>query len=200
MLSRGHLVGAAAQHRCSEAVHDRLGLDVKVPIKLVGSPATDHPDALATNTRAEEGHGAAGSRRAGGHVRGAVARVRVKGEGHSDPTSYVAGANEAPRTGAVGVQRGCRVGVDGTEIDDTINEAEHGAQVGVARTAVAHCLVAHPVLLACKRQSGEGGGVEIGNGTVKVVQRTGAHPEGEVAEAKEGVQRIIGRAHVFAWA
>ena len=111
-LSRSHLVGATAQHSSGEAVHDRLGLDVKVSIKLVGSPATDHSDALATNTRAEECHGAPSSGRSGGHVLGGVARVRVKGKSNTDPTRDVTGSNKAKRMGAVGVQRCCRTGVN----------------------------------------------------------------------------------------
>ena len=58
-LYREESEGTAAKHGCSEAGHDGLRLYVKIPIHLVGTPATDEANAVAVDAGAEEGHGAA---------------------------------------------------------------------------------------------------------------------------------------------
>ena len=57
-LSRGQPEGAAAEHGGGDASHDRLGLDVKISVKLVGAPAADEADPVPVDSGTEKGHGA----------------------------------------------------------------------------------------------------------------------------------------------
>ncbi len=59
VLSGRHLVGPAAQHRCRDAGHNRMRLDVEVSVEFVGAPAADHANAVLADASAKEGHGAA---------------------------------------------------------------------------------------------------------------------------------------------
>jgi hypothetical protein len=52
---------AAMEHGRSNAIHDRLCLDVEVSVELVGAPPADEADAVAIDPRTHEGHGAAGA-------------------------------------------------------------------------------------------------------------------------------------------
>ena len=87
-LARGQPKGAAAQHGGGDARHNWLGLDMQVPIKLVGAPAADETDPVTVHTCTEESHGSAS---AGGACRDGTERVgRIwvsKGRGQRGDTA-----------------------------------------------------------------------------------------------------------------
>jgi hypothetical protein len=72
--------------------------------------------------------------------------------------------------------------------------------VRIARAAVANFFAANAIFLPGKGKGGKGGGAEVGDGAVHVVNGAGANPHGEIATAEEAVGGIVGTAHVFTWA
>ena len=96
-LGRGETKGAAAKHGGSEAVHDRLDLDVEVTIHLVRAPPAEQSDPVAVNTGAEEGHCPACASRAGGDVGHCVGRVRMEGQRGADTSGQVRGEDVSER-------------------------------------------------------------------------------------------------------
>ena len=82
MMVVGHeTVVAATKHGGGHSRHDRLGLNVQVPIHLVGAPAANEPDAIAIDAGAQHGHGATGAGGAGRDVGGRDAQVRREEHG-----------------------------------------------------------------------------------------------------------------------
>jgi hypothetical protein len=72
-------------------------------------------------------------------------------------------------------------------------------EVDMAGPAMSNCLVADAIFLLAKRETDEGGRHEIRIGATHGVERTGANPQANVAKAKQGATRRVGRlAQVFA--
>lgn len=92
-----------------------------------------------------------------------------------------------------------RGGAGVTKGEDAAREAEDRAKVGMARAAVPDSFVTNAILLCGERQRNKGGGQEIGFGTGEGVQGTGADPELDILDPKEGPRWGGGRgpAQVF---
>ena len=54
------------------------------------------------------------------------------------------------------VERRGRWGLESAESGDALNEAQDGAELGVAGTAMANGFISHAVVLACEGERGEG--------------------------------------------
>ena len=67
-LSRCQAESAAAQHGGGEASHDRLCLNVKIPVHFVRAPPAKQTDAVAIHSRAQKGHSTASAGGADGDV------------------------------------------------------------------------------------------------------------------------------------
>ena len=57
-------------------------------------------------------------------------------------------------------------------------------------------LVTDAVFLTRERQGDKGGRLEVGDGAVEEIEQLGSHQKGEVAEAEQGIQSVIGYTHV----
>ena len=70
-VTRGEAERTATEHGRGDAVHNRLCLDMKVPVHLIGAPAPDEAYAVTVNASTQESHGAPG---AGGACRDVFGR------------------------------------------------------------------------------------------------------------------------------
>ena len=109
---RGGPVGAM-EHGGGKARHGWLGVDMKVPVHLIGSPAADETNPVAIHTRAEEGRGSAGPGGAGREERRGKAQGRSHGGGSKAEQSRDGGGkNIGPAAVVVvSVERGIGAGM-----------------------------------------------------------------------------------------
>ena len=192
---------AAAQHCGGEAGHDLWGLHVEISVEFIRAPPADHADAVGTDAGTQKGHGPAGPGGPCGDVGRIDGGVGKDSEGVPEAPRDITCAN-IPRRGArgfaEGADRGLRGGLKGVEGDDTGDEAEDRADLRMAGTSVTHGLVSDPVFLSGECESRKGGGVEADDRASDVVKGPGASPQGEIAEAKQGVEVVIWDTQVFA--
>ena len=80
VVAGNEAVVATTEHGGGHPRHDRLGLDVQVPVHLVGAPAANEADAVAVDAGTQHGHGTTGTGGTGRDVGGRDAQVR--GEKH----------------------------------------------------------------------------------------------------------------------
>jgi len=68
-LIRMESIVTAGKHLATEALHDGLGLQMKIPKHRVALPAANELDGIRINRRIKEGHGAAGPQGSNADIR-----------------------------------------------------------------------------------------------------------------------------------
>ena len=95
LASRRKLKGAVAQHSRGDAGHDGLRLEMEVAKHLIGVPASDHTDAVAVDSGAEERHGTARTNGAGGDIGRRIRGIGVDNEGSANARCESPGSDVA---------------------------------------------------------------------------------------------------------
>ena len=188
-------------HGRRQAHHNLLCLHMRVAIELVRAASSHEADALRADAGTQKCHGAAGARGVCRDLGGVDGGVGIYGEREAHAPSEIFRVNVAGRAAgsrAEIVDKGGRRGLERAEREDPGDQTQDGAKSGVAGTAVADGLVPNPILLSSKGEGDEGGGLEICDRAVIVPKGAGSHPKGEVFEAEQRVQGIIGHAEVLA--
>ena len=204
-FSRGQVKGATAkQHGSGQACHDRLGLDVEVSEEFIRSPPpADEPNAVRIDPGTEFGRGttagAGQKRRNRGRWNGRVGVIgQSEAEAAGDVGRFLNMLEWGSRRGGEGIDGGRRRGVDmPAEGAHAGHQSKYGTEGGMTRTSMSDGLVAHAILLACERQSGEGSGKQIGVRASFQVEGTSADPKADIAQAKQGIEGIILMAKIF---
>ncbi len=63
---------------------------------------------------------------------------------------------------------------------------------------MANGFVAHAILLACERKGRERGGLKIGEGTGKGVERASADPKLQIPQPEQRIEGVVGNTEVLA--
>lgn len=123
-------------------------------------------------------------------------------EGGPDPGSEVGREDVPERAGRMTPE-----GIEGSVVirprmaqgANSFGNALDRTEVGMAGPAMSNGLVPDAILLLTKCETDEGGRQEVRIGAPQSVERAGANPQANVAKAKQGAARRVGRlAQVFA--
>lgn len=203
-MHRHQLVGGdgvvGVEHALGEAAHDGFSCKMKVAEHLVRSPAAEEPDDVGVDFGDEEGHGAASSEGAGGHLFCGEAKAKAK-KAYCHPQmmsdvgwGYTLGGarcKEDPSQGSMGR------GIVRSEMDDTADDGQSRAAVWISTAAKFDDFVWDAILLGREGKGGRASQEELIVGGRVEVEPGGSIEELDITQGEGcGVGRGVG---VFPW-